>query len=471
MRGRKIHDGAARGIDPTLSGLQSARVRAEQRTLNAASPWIAELPDVDPRHPVDFDTGADVCIIGAGLTGLCSALSLRAEGLDVVVLDAETAGFGASGRNAGHLTPTIGKDLPTLASMYGRERVRELVHLQETAISHVERLIDGHGIDCRYEAVGNVIAAVHPLQHHALDRAADTAARYGVPGRMLEAAEMEKRGLPRAFTRGWFEPHGGVLDPARYVRGLRKAVIEGGVRLFEHSPVVRIDDGPTVSVVTPRATVRAGKVVIATNGYTASLRRLPTAGTRVQVQLFRTAPLDDRQLAAVGWKHREGIYTAHELLESYRLTHDNRIVGGSKHVRTGFGSRSAPDVDAKTSQELEAVFRRRFPELADVEITDHWGGPIMMALDFLPVVGVGGSHENILHSIAYAGHGLAMASYAGPMISDLILERDGPGRALWGRRNIPTPPDPLRWLAFHGLREYFAWRDRRIDRSAPRRQV
>ncbi len=103
--------------------------------------------------------------------------------------------------------------------MYGAERVSALVRLQETAISHLERLIEEHRIDCDYEPVGNVIAAVHPRQHANLDLAAETAARYGVPGEMLDAHEMERRGLPRAFTRGWFEPHGGILDPARYVAG------------------------------------------------------------------------------------------------------------------------------------------------------------------------------------------------------------------------------------------------------------
>ncbi|TFH20649.1 MAG: FAD-dependent oxidoreductase, partial [Myxococcales bacterium] len=105
------------------------------------SAWLADAPVGDPRPPLDADTGADVCIIGAGMTGLSSALALRADGLDVVLLDADTAGFGASGRNAGHVTPTIGKDLPTLARMYGAERVAGLIELQETAISHVERLI------------------------------------------------------------------------------------------------------------------------------------------------------------------------------------------------------------------------------------------------------------------------------------------------------------------------------------------
>jgi len=435
----------------------------------APSPWLAEAPSAQPCPAVEGDVEADVAVVGAGFTGLSTALALRREGLSVAVLEAETAGFGGSGRNAGHLTPTIGKDLPTLTRMYGRERVRRLVALQETAIAHTERLIERYSIDCGYEPVGNVIGAVHPRQHANLDRAARAGAEHGVPGELLEPADMERRGLPRAFTRGYFEPHGGILDPGRYVRGLREAALDAGARLFERSPVRTIDEKRRIIVRCDTGTVRANQLVIGTNAYTPQLGRLRASGMRIQVQLFRTAPLTDRHMEAVGWKGREGVYTAHEILESYRLTTDNRIVGGSKVIRTGYGRNVLADVDARVTARLERMFRERFPELADLEITDHWGGPIYMSLDFLPVVGRDRRRPDILHAVAYAGHGVAMASYAGEMMADLILERDGPGSALWAHRSLPVPPEPLRSGAFHLLTRFFTALDRRADRSAPRR--
>jgi gamma-glutamylputrescine oxidase len=430
------------------------------------SPWLAEVDEPGP--PLDGERHADVAVVGAGFTGLSSALALTRAGLRVVVLEAEGVGFGASGRNAGHLTPTIGKDLPTLTKMYGRARVRGLVHLAETAIAHVERLIEEHRIDCHYEPVGNVIAAVHPRQHASLDRAAAAAAAHGIPGEILEPEEMERRGLPRAFTRGYLEPHGGILDPGRYVRGLRRAACAAGAELYEHTPVTAIDGQEPLAVHTPHGRVVCRHVVLATNAYTPALGRLGAAAIRLQVQLFQTEPLTARQLAAVGWHGREGIYTAHEILESYRLTADNRIVGGSKTVRYGFGGRILPEVDAATSALIAETFRRRFPELADVPIARHWGGPIFMSLDFLPVIGRRG---NVLHAVGYAGHGIALASYAGEMIADLLLGRAGAGAPLWSRRHLPTPPEPLRWLAFMGLRAFFAGVDRRTDRVAVRRTV
>src|SRR5262245_1698151 len=137
--------------------------------------WMEEVTDA-PAPPWRGEGAVDVAIVGAGFTGLSAAIALRAAGASVVVIEREIAGFGASGRNAGHLTPTIGKDLPTLARFYGRERAQGLVALIQRAIGHVESTIAQHGIACAYEPVGNVMAAVHEKQHEALDRAAAAAA-------------------------------------------------------------------------------------------------------------------------------------------------------------------------------------------------------------------------------------------------------------------------------------------------------
>ena len=444
-------------------------MQTAERSPNLAelSPWLAGSPAGQPA--LQGDVEADVAVVGAGFSGLSSALALRREGLRVAVLEARVAGYGASGRNAGHLTPTIGKDLPSLTLMYGRERVSGLLSLAETAISHVESVIEKYSIDCDYQAVGNVIAAVHPRQHRAVDRAARAAAEHGLPGELLDHSALRQRGLPGAFTRGYLEPHGGVLDPGKYLRGLRRAAIEAGAQLFEDSPVRAIEDGPPAIVETAAGRVRCRHVVIATNAYTPSLSRFGPTALRIQVQLFRTAPLRPEQLERVGWQGGEGIYTAHEILESYRLTPDRRILGGSKFIRAGFGRRVLPDTDPRIGQALESAFRQRFPELEEVPIEQHWGGPIYMSLDFLPIVGRGGARGNILHSVGYAGHGIAQASYAGEMLADLLLERSGPGSALWSRRNIPMPPEPLRWLAFQGLTRYFEGVDRRVDRAVAAR--
>lgn len=441
----------------------------DPRTPETVSPWLAEPPA--PHPPLEGERETDVAVVGAGMTGLGAALALRSEGLRVIVLEAETAGFGASGRNAGHVTPTIGKDLFTLTRLYGAERVGALVRLMEVAISHVESLIRKHAIDCDYEAVGNVVAAVHPSQHRQLDRAAEAAAKHGVPGEVLEADAMERRRLPRAFTRGYHEPHGGLLHPGRYVRGLREAALRAGAELFERTPALEIEDAEPASVRTALGRVRCRAVMVATNAYTPRLGIERRRGVPLWVQLFRTEPLAPPQREALGWRGREGIYTAHELLENYRWTPDGRILGGTKAVRYGYGSRPLPDVDAGVSRRLEALFRERFPELAGVRIERHWGGPIFATLDLLPVVRRIGRRGNLLLAAGYAGHGIPLASYAGEMLVDRLLDRDGLGAVLADRLALPLPPEPLRWLVFQALNGAFRLADRRPDRLATGRAV
>jgi glycine/D-amino acid oxidase-like deaminating enzyme len=426
------------------------------------SPWISEI---DPPAPgLSGDLDVDVAVLGAGLTGLSSALALRAEGLSVAVLEADVAGAGASGRSAGHLAPTIGKDLPTLALLFGKERARALVDLAETAIAHTVWMMRRHGIACDFEGVGNVLASVHPGQDAAVDRVAEAAAALGAKGEVLEPPEMRRRGLPAAFRRGFLEPSGGLLNPARYARGLRRAARDAGAMLFEGTQVLRVDPGREAVVHTANGRVRARHVVVGTNAYTPGIDVPAPAIARIQVQLFMTEPLSAAELDAVGWRERQGIYTAHEILESYRLTADGRIVGGSKLIRYAYGGRPLPDVDAGIAARLEGVFRERFPELGGARIARHWGGPIGFALDFLPEVGRAGPHGNVLYAIGYAGHGVALASYAGEMIADLYRERSGPGAALWTRRRIPLPPEPLRWGVAQALIGLFTWMDRRADR-------
>lgn len=426
-----------------------------------ASPWLDQVES--SAEPLIGALDVDVAVIGAGYAGLSSALELRAAGHTVAILEARVAGFGASGRNAGHLTPTIGKDPPTLALLFGKTRTRELLRLAERAVAYAEERIDTLAIDCDYEPVGNVFAAVHERQFKSIDRAARAAVEFGAAGQILDWAELRERGMPAAVLRGFLEPGGGILNPARYARGLRQAAVDAGVALFEHTPVERIEPGEQVRLITPRGQVRARQIVVATNGYSNRLNLRKPKIARVMVQLFRTAPLSERQLKDLDWRARTGIYTAHEILESYRLTADRRIVGGSKAVRYGFANRDLPSVDQHCADSLERAFRTRFPELRDLAITDHWGGVTGFSLDFLPQIGRTGKRRNIYYAAGFCGHGIAMASYAGRMICDLLCERDGPGRTLWTRRSVPFPPEPLRWLVAQGLIQLFQGIDRRVD--------
>jgi gamma-glutamylputrescine oxidase len=435
--------------------------------------WLDPPPEPGP--PLEGDLDCDCVVIGAGYTGLSAALAMAEEGADVVVLERDYAGFGASGRNAGHLTPTIGKDLPTLLRLYGRERGGALVRLAEEAIEHVEQALDERGIDCDYEPVGNVVCGIHPGQAKMLEKACAAGKELGGSLQMLSTEELAERELPAYVNCGYFEAKGGVLNPGKYVRGLREAALGAGAKLFEGTRVSSITEGTgpgerRIRVETPRGRVSADHCLLATNAYTPELGWLRTHVVPLRVSLFATEPLSAEQRERVGWSGREGTYTAHEILESYRLTADDRIVGGSRYIAYAWGSRIPPDDDPAVFRKLETMFRSRFPELPDVPVERNWSGPIAMSLDFLPSIGRTGKSGKIVYSLGYAGHGVAMASHLGTLAAGMVLRGEpGPG-ALTGRRRIPLPPEPFKWLVAKGIIGALGGLDRRTDKRARPRQ-
>lgn len=432
----------------------------------ALSPWLEAPAALAP--PLVGEASADVVVVGAGFTGLSCALALRRAGVDVVVLEREHAGFGGSGRNAGHLTPTIGKDLPTLLMLFGEARAARLVAFAEHAVTCVEEAIAAHGIDCAYAPTGNVMAAVHPSHEKRLRESAEVAKRIGAHVEFLGREEMRRRGLPPAFIAGTLEAHGGTLDPGQYVSGLRAAALAAGVRLHERSAVTAIEEGPRPCVRTAGGSVRASALVLATNAYGVELWRAKGAIFPLHDTLFETAPLTPEQRARVGWPGGEGIYTAHESLESFRLTARGTIVGGSKGVRYAYGSALTGDSTAETVAANVRSFRARFPMLSDVAIAHTWGGWIAMTLNMLPALGRRGEHGNVHYAHGYNGHGVAAATALGAALADVVLGKKNAHAEELAPFAVPLPPEPLRWLFVRGLLGVLNAIDARIDAQVAR---
>lgn len=431
------------------------------------SPWVSQPADLQPA--LDHDVRADVAIIGGGYTGLSTALALREAGIDAAVLESDFAGAGASGRNAGHLTPTIGKDLPTLLRMFGRERAAALVRFADEAVEYTEALMERLQIDCDYIASGNVLGGVHSRHEARLRKAAQTAVDLGGHVRFLDGKQMRERGLPPAFLFGVLEERGGTLHPGRYVTGLRAAALAAGVRLYERSRVREITGDSPVRVRCDGGTVTADRVVLATNAYTAALGLKKRTVAPLRVSLFETEPLNERQLGELGWRGREGIYTSHEILESYRLTTRGTVVGGSKVVRFGWGDALPGGYDADAFRRIEHAFRERFPGLASVPVANWWGGWIGFTLDFLPMIGATGARDNILYGFGYAGHGLAQATLMGEMLAERVQGRTHACEAALARKERGWPPEPLRWVAATILNGVLSMIDARTDRDLRRR--
>ena len=429
------------------------------------SPYVEPPPARQPA--LDSDLRADVAIVGGGYTGLSTALALQEAGVEAVVLERDFCGYGASGRNAGHLTPTICKDLPTAGLLFGRETAAQLARFADHCVEHTETLIQRLGIDCDYHPSGNLLAVVHPSQEARLRKATAGARALGAKLRFIEPGEMRERGLPPAFLCGSLEESGGTLHPGKFVLGLRRVALERGIRIFEGTHVERIEHGRPARVVTSGGTVSAGKVLLASNAYSGEIARPGHRIVPVYISMFESTPLSPQQRAAIGgWPGREGVYTAHESLESYRLTARGSIIGGSKDVRYFYDC--APhnhggDADARKSSVIGA-FRARFPALEDLPIEHAWAGWCGMTLNFLPIVGRSPEHPDYFYGVGYNGHGVAQAAAMGPLLADLMLGRRNPWHDVICRKPAWLPPKPLRYVVVKSLLGIVNGVDRYVDR-------
>lgn len=223
--------------------------------------------------------------------------------------------------------------------MYGEERTGRIVRFADHCVHRTEQLLAELGIDCDYRPSGNIMAVVHPKQEKRLRRAAAVAEKVGAAVRFVEAAEMRRRGIPPAFLCGALEGSGGTLNPGKMVLGLRRAALDAGIPIYEQTPVQQVQEGPRPRVRAPRGTVTGDRVVMATNAWTGEIGHPRRNVAPLYITLCETAPLDDAQLEAIGgWPGREGIYTAHEVLESYRLTAERT----SSATRRAHGTTGAP---------------------------------------------------------------------------------------------------------------------------------
>jgi len=443
--------------------------------MNAAFPytnlsgWIQAPEDLQPN--LDQPITADVVVMGGGYTGLSTAINLRNRGFDVVVLERHFAGSGSSGRNAGHVSPTIGKDIPSLLMVYGEEKSRKLLEYAEAAVDYTERFIADKQMDCEYRPSGNIIAGLLPKHSERLYKASQKAKSIGANVTFLDNTAMRSRNIPEAFTSGILEPKGGILNPGKYVSEMRQIAIDMGVRLFENSPLEQLEAGPQIKALTKSGSVTAEKAVLATNAYTKTTGWHKRAVIPIRVSLFETQPLTDAQLKETGWTHREGLYTTHETLESFRLTESNTIVGGSKKVTYDYNTDFSAGYNEKTFATIHQAFKERFPACANVPIQTYWGGWIAMTPEFLPRIGTTGPFNNVHYGYGYNGHGVPQATMMGNMLADAIEGKDNTWLSVLSRRTFDAPPEPLTWLGANGIIRFLDILDKRTDRQIRAQQA
>jgi len=395
---------------------------------------------------------ADVVIVGAGLTGLWTALSLKAlePGLDVAVVEQGLTAHGASGRNAGMLSETVDHGHGLAIEHFGEAEARHLARLGETNVAEMTAYLDARGIPCDYEPTGRLMVALTPAQLVEARRTVDTARVLGLDSfHLLDADAVRAEVRSPLYLGGVRVTGGGILDPVKLVDGLRAEAERLGVRVWERSPVLEVEEaGAAARVRTARGAVVARRVVLATSAYTHHL--LPAVTHRfipLYDYILVSDPLTADQHAAIGWRGRQGITDGRTFFNYYRLTADDRILWGTSEATYYAGNRVDPSCDHSPSHyaALRESFRRHFPALAGLEFPYAWGGPICSTTRMTPYFGraMGG---RVHYGLGYTGHGLGTTRMAGQILAHLTLERPSEllALSLVRKKPFPYPPEPLR---------------------------
>ncbi|WP_306212920.1 NAD(P)/FAD-dependent oxidoreductase [Actinoplanes sp. RD1] len=409
--------------------------------------WLRTLEPFEWRAPLPGDTSADVVIVGGGYTGLWTAYYLAglAPRKRIVVLEAEYAGFGASGRNGGWCSGLFPVPEGKLARRYGPDRASALTKHLADAVDEVGRVAAAEGIDCHYAKGGTITLARTPAQLRRVRDSPD----------FLDAGRAAAICGATDVLGGTYSPDCAALHPARLVRGLADAAERRGVTIHEGTRALSVRRG---EVTTDRGTVRAPTVVRALEGYTAGLPGHRRALAPVYSLMIVTAPLDPATWARIGLARRETFSDERHLIVYGQRTADDRLAFGGRGAPYHFGSRVRPSYDREPH--VFAALRRTLTELFGIDppIEDSWGGPLGIPRDWMPSVGV---HDGLAWAGGYVGDGVAAANLAGRTLADLIAGDLSDRTTLpWvGHRSRRWEPEPVRWLGINAALRATALRD------------
>jgi gamma-glutamylputrescine oxidase len=422
------------------------------RAEHPASYWAATRGPGDDFDELAADRETDILIVGAGFTGLSAAYRLRSMGVDCTVLEANDVGWGASGRNGGMVVPRFKHTFPVLARDYGVPTALDMHRAAHRAVDLIETLVREEGMDCGFARCGHLTPFVHaPDANRFAADAAWLAKEAGdVAPCLLDYSETEAR--TPFYSGAYFEPRGGAIHPLRFSRQLAAAVARRGGRIHVRTPVVSWSrEGASIVVRTPRATVRARRLLLATNAYTDVTRAgdgLKRRVVPVTSSLIATAPLDASVRAAI-LPHGNVVTDAKRLTNYFRISDDGRMIfggrGGASHQESG-----------RIYRRLAREMARIYPALADCRVDYRWSGRVAVTLDGLPRVGR--LADQVFFAMGYNGRGVALATLLGHMLADLGLGQGNELGPLTGAL-MPIPFHAFRVPAKKVVMTYYKLQD------------
>lgn len=399
------------------------------------------------------DRRADVCVIGGGFTGLSTALNLVEQGFDVVLLEAERIGFGASGRCGGLIGSGQRKDALETEEMFGLRLSKELWDFAELAKREIRYRIRTHDIPCDLQS--GQLVGIHKQRYlgWAQELADVLADRYAYPFcTVLSAAATRQYVATDAFLGGLYDSEALNLHPLNYTLGIARAAAEAGVRIYESSRVLSYSQTDPARVTTDHGSVSAAFVVLACNGYLGDLEpRVASKMMPINNFMVATEPLGESRARDL-INGRFGVHDTRFVVNYFRLSDDHRLLfGGGENYRPGF--------PADIASFVRPYMLRVFPQLADVAIDCAWGGTLAVTVNRLPHIGK--LEPNVFFAQGYSGHGISTATFAGKVIAEAIT---GTADRFDVFADLPTRVFPGgTWLRYPGMvlgMLYYTIRDR-----------
>lgn len=377
----------------------------------------------------------DVAVIGGGFTGLGAARRLAMAGRSVAVIEARQVGFGASGRNGGHLNNGLAHSYLAARNAFGADRAQAMWRAFDDGIDTIRRIIAEEGIDCDFRLAGKLKLASKPAHMDSIARNFEAIRAEVDPDvALLSRADLVSEIGSDLFHGAMLQRRSAMMHMGRFVAGLAQAAARHGATLVENAPVTALDgDEGAWRLTTAQGTLAARQVLLATGAYTGAAfpwfrRRLVPVGSF----LIATRPLSQAEAQAIMPGNRTCVNSMN-IGNYWRLSPDNRLIFGG---RARFSARSDQTSDARAGRILKAAMLRVFPQLEGVEVDHCWGGLVDMTADRYPRAG---KAQGLWYAMGYSGHGAQLATHLGEMVADQIIgARQG------------NPFDHLPWAAVPG---------------------